>query len=256
MPLNSLLTINELGAISTKFEREALLTDTIGCKVLAGCDEYLSHPAHSCAGANIAGTASCSLGKTLMAKSILCISGSLRSGSYNSHLLDHLAGYLPQMLARDFLFPQDVDLPMFNEDVEGDAIIRGKVAQLHGRFAACDALIVASPEYNGQLTAYLKNLIDWVSRLAYIDPSFTNPFIDKPLLLCSASTGSSGGMAGITHARALFGYVGALVMGGAICVPYASEKWSEMGYMFDEPFEGYIAGSINRLTSLMSQPSK
>lgn len=189
-----------------------------------------------------------------MALKILCISGSLRNGSYNGHLLDHLAGFLPKTIERDFLFPQEVDLPLFNEDIEADAGLRAKVAQLHQRFSTCDAMIVASPEYNGQMTAYLKNLVDWVSRLAYVDPAFANPFLDKPLLLCSASTGSSGGMAGIGPARALFGYVGALVMGGAICVSHAAEKWSELGYMFDGSFDAYIGHSVRRLSALASGP--
>ncbi len=152
------------------------------------------------------------------------------------------------------MLPRDVELPLFNEDIEGDARLRDKVAQLHRRFSSCRALIVAAPEYNGQMTAYLKNMIDWVSRLAYIDPNFANPFIDKPLLLCSASTGSSGGMAGIAHARALFGYVGALVLGGAICVPYAADKWSDLGFMFEDSFEGYIATSVSRLASVAAIP--
>ena len=61
-------------------------------------------------------------------------------------------------------------------------------------------------------------------------------------------------MAGISHARALFGYVGALVMGGAICVPYAADKWSDLGYMFDDSFEGHIAGSVGRLAVLAAAP--
>ncbi len=187
-----------------------------------------------------------------MTMNILCISGSMRGGSYNGYLLDHVAGYLPQSVRRDVLLPQQANLPLFNEDIEGDARLREHVVQLHRRFSACRGIMVAAPEYNGQMTAYLKNLIDWVSRLAYVDPQFTNPFVDKPLLLCSASTGASGGMAGIAHARALFGYVGALVMGGAICVPYAADKWSDLGYMFDESFEGYIAGSVGRLAALAS----
>ncbi len=152
------------------------------------------------------------------------------------------------------MLPRDVELPLFNEDIEGDARLCEKVAQLHRRFLSCRALIVATPEYNGQMTAYLKNMVDWVSRLAYLDPKFANPFIDKPLLLCSASTGSSGGMAGIAPARALFGYVGALVLGGAVCVPYADQKWSEIGYMFDDSFEGYIAASVARLASVAAVP--
>jgi NAD(P)H-dependent FMN reductase len=165
-----------------------------------------------------------------------------------------MAGYLPQTCRADFLNPRDVDLPLFNEDLEGDARLREKVALLHRRFSSCRALLVASPEYNGQVTAYLKNLIDWVSRLAYIDSRFANPFADKPLLLCSASTGSSGGMAGVAPARALFGYVGALVLGGAVCVPYAADKWSELGYMFDDALEGYIAASVARLISVAAIP--
>jgi NAD(P)H-dependent FMN reductase len=185
---------------------------------------------------------------------VLCISGSLRSGSYNNHLLDHLAGYLPQICRRDVLLPEDADLPLFNEDIEGDARLREKVVQLHRRFSACRAIIVATPEYNGQMTAYLKNMIDWVSRLAHIDQKFANPFLDKPLLLCSASIGSSGGMAGIAHARALFGYVGAMVLGGAICVPFAADKWSDLGFMFEDSFEGYIAASVSRLASVAAIP--
>jgi chromate reductase len=106
--------------------------------------------------------------------------------------------------------------------------------------------LVASPEYNGQLTPYLKNIIDWVSRLAYIDPTFENPFVDKPILLCSASTGSSGGAMGIPSARALFGYVGAIVFGETLCVSYAHQSWTEAGYFFEDDFENRIQSLSQR----------
>jgi chromate reductase len=83
----------------------------------------------------------------------------------------------------------------------------------------------------------LKNMIDWVSRLAYIDPAFENPFIDKPVLLCSASTGGSGGAMGIPSARALFGYVGGIVFGETVCLPFAHQAWTEAGYFFEDEFE-------------------
>jgi NAD(P)H-dependent FMN reductase len=137
-------------------------------------------------------------------------------------------------------------LPLLNQDLENEPALRSQVAELHKAFMSCDAILVASPEYNGQLTPYLKNIIDWVSRLAYIDPTFENPFIDKPVLLCSASTGSSGGAMGIPSARALFGYVGALVFGETLCVPYAHQAWTDVGYFFEDDFENRIQSLSQR----------
>jgi hypothetical protein len=45
-------------------------------------------------------------------------------------------------------------------------------------------------------------IVAWVSRLAHVDGRFDNPFCDHPLLLCSASTGRSGGAIAMPHARA------------------------------------------------------
>ena len=138
------------------------------------------------------------------------------------------------------------NLPLFNQDLENDPAVRAQVAELHQAFVACDGIVVASPEYNGQLTPYLKNMIDWVSRLAYIDSSFDNPFVDKPVLLCSVSTGNSGGSVGIPFARALFGYVGGIVFGEALCVPFAHQAWTEAGYFFDGEFEDRIQSVSQR----------
>jgi NAD(P)H-dependent FMN reductase len=71
------------------------------------------------------------------------------------------------------------------------------------------------------MTPYLKNLVDWVSRLPWRDPAAPNAFADKPVLLAAASPGWSGGAVAIPATRALFGYCGAMVFGEAITVPYA-----------------------------------
>src|ERR1022692_2053841 len=150
---------------------------------------------------------------------ILLLSGSLRRESLNTRLLQDLALRLEGRCVIDMLEPQHVNLPLFDQDLETNPVMINHVAELHGRFLSSHGIVVASPEYNGQPTPYLKNLIDWVSRLAYIDTNFDNPFCDRPLLMCSASTGQSGGAIAMPHARALFGYVGCLVQGDTISVP-------------------------------------
>jgi chromate reductase, NAD(P)H dehydrogenase (quinone) len=181
---------------------------------------------------------------------LLLVSGSQRRHSYNTRLLRWLASQLTQSCRLDLLEPCDVDLPLFNEDLERDADSVERAARLHRRFLASDGFIVACPEYNGQLTPYLKNLIDWVSRLAYIDSRLDNPFLDRPVLLCSASTGGGGGRLVVPHLRALFGYVGCVVIGDSISVPRADEVWLDGSFRFDEGCAARIAGALERVRNL------
>lgn len=177
---------------------------------------------------------------------LLLLSGSQRRESFNTRLLQYLAQYLDGRCIVDMIDPTQVDLPLFNQDLEDDPIIMGRVAMLHQRFSASHGMIVASPEYNGQLTPFLKNIVDWVSRLSYIDNRFDSPFRDRPALLCSASTGWSGGAVSIPHVRALFGYVGCLVIGETICIPNANQAWSVDGYQFDPFFDAQICDATDR----------
>ena len=157
---------------------------------------------------------------------VLFITGSLRADSYNTKLLEHLENYLPFEISVDYLRHDAASLPLFNEELENIAEYRAECEMVYQRFLNARAFVVACPEYNGQVTAYLKNTIDWVSRLSYIDESKENPFLDKPILLCSVSKSARGGVLGIASARDLFSYVGASVIGGSICIGNAAEKFS------------------------------
>ena len=180
------------------------------------------------------------------------ISGSQRRESLNTRLLNCVSAALEGTFSVEFLDSHLVDLPLFNQDLEDNPAVIGCVADLHGRFNSSDGIIVASPEYNGQVSPFLKNSIDWVSRLAYIDHAFDNPFVDRPLLLCSASTGAGGGALGIHSARALFSYVGCLVLGDSICLPYADQLLTEEGFDLPPYFEEQLAYSINRFGRLVN----
>lgn len=182
---------------------------------------------------------------------VLCVSGSPRNNSLNSALLQCVAGCLPPEVDLDILQPQQVALPLFNQDLESDAGVRGEIAKLHGRFRAASGFLIACPEYNGQTTPWLKNLVDWVSRLPWIDERFDNPFVDRPTLLCSASTGGSGGAVGIPSARALFGYVGCAVLGGSICAPYAERFIDPFGFTPDPALDAHIRSSTERFAAAL-----
>jgi NAD(P)H-dependent FMN reductase len=160
---------------------------------------------------------------------LLLLCGSQRPASLNARLLGELARYIPTTITADLVNPGEIDLPLFDQDLENHPAIHARVKELHARFAAADAIILASPEYNGLMTPYLKNIVDWISRLPRLDPAAPNAFLDKPVLLASASPGWSGGGLGIIALRMLFGHVGAVPFGETICLPYADQAWDAEG---------------------------
>lgn len=181
---------------------------------------------------------------------LLLVSGSLRQDAWNTRLLHYLAEPLHAEATLDVLLPSEVTLPLFDQDLEHDPLLRPALLAVHQRFAACDGLLIASPEYNGQPTAYLKNLIDWVSRLSYLDSGLANPFHGKPVLLCSATTGWSGGAQGLQAARSLFAYLGALVLGETITVAHVDQTWDGERFQFDPFFADYLFRTSQRLSAL------
>ena len=187
---------------------------------------------------------------------ILCLAGSQREGSYNRHLLDHLIYHLSPGATVEVPKLDALRLPLFDQSFEKNASVMDSVRRLHATLSACDGLMVASPEYNGQLTPFLKNLVDWLSRIPYIEPGAVNAFLDKPVLLASASTGRSGGFASIAHARALFGHVGALVLGGAICIPSVEQCWAGYEFEFSPDFQEFTASMVQRLERISSARAK
>lgn len=92
---------------------------------------------------------------------ILAVSGSLRAASYNTALLRACQTLAPDEMAIEIFGLGE--LPFFNQDVEeqGDP---APVAAWKDAVRGADGLLIACPEYNGGLTAVLKNALDWASR--------------------------------------------------------------------------------------------
>ncbi len=99
---------------------------------------------------------------------ILGISGSLRKGSLNTSLLRAAQELAPDDVEIDVFDLNDI--PLFNGDVEA-AGRPESVLLLQERIAGSDALLIATPEYNGSYSGVLKNAIDWATR-PYEKPVF------------------------------------------------------------------------------------
>jgi len=135
---------------------------------------------------------------------ILALVGSFRSGSFNQALIQEA-----HELASEHIRIDDFDLrtvPLYDGDLEaaGDP---EEVAALKRAIARADALLIATPEYNGSVPAVLKNAIDWASRRT---PD--SHLRGKPVAIMGASPSPGGTRCAQAHLREILGRTGADVI--------------------------------------------
>ncbi len=131
----------------------------------------------------------------------LAVAGSLRQGSYNRGLLRAAEELAPDWVeVRYFDIGQ---LPFFNEDVEaaGDP---EPVRRFKDALAASNAVLIATPEYNGAVPGVLANAIDWASR-----PGGRSVLRNKPVAVMGAVLGQSGSANAQATLRGVLGRIGA-----------------------------------------------
>lgn len=126
-----------------------------------------------------------------MPHALLGLSGALRTGSTNSALLREAA----RLYGADSYVEADLNLPLYDGDLEDEDGIPEAVNRLVAQIAAADAVLISTPEYNGAVTGVLKNALDWISRHK------DKPMVGKPTALMSAAAGRAGGVRAQTMLR-------------------------------------------------------
>ena len=149
---------------------------------------------------------------------ILARSGSLRAGSYNTGLLRTARDLVPAGVEVELYDGLD-SIPAFC--VEREAEPPEPVADLHRRVREADALLVATPEYNGSAPGALKNALDWASR-----PRGRAPLVGKPAAVIGASTGRFGAAWAQEQLRRALILSGAMVVEAELAVARADEKFA------------------------------
>lgn len=135
---------------------------------------------------------------------VLVFGASLRAGSLNVRLAS-LAQFIVESHGAevDRASMADFDCPSYDGDVETRDGIPEGARRFHDRVLACDAFVIASPEYNASMPGVLKNAIDWASRFR------PQAFNAKQGFLLSASPSMAGGNRGLWSLRVPLEHLGA-----------------------------------------------
>jgi len=161
---------------------------------------------------------------------LLAVSGSLRESSFNTSLLRAALEAAPDGVELE-LWEGIGELPLYDEDLEGD--VPESVRRLREDWAAADAILFSTPEYNGSVPGGLKNAIDWASR-----PRLDAALRNKTVAVVGASTGQFGALWAQQDLKRILGIAGARVVGTEIPVSRAHEKFDSEGRLLDgEVFE-------------------
>lgn len=149
---------------------------------------------------------------------VLAISGSLRQDSYNTALLRAAAEVAPDGV-EVVIYDGLREIPPYDQDDEASAVPAEALA-LRRAIAAADALLFATPEYNGSIPGVLKNAVDWASR-----PRATTVMQNKPAAVIGASTGMFGAVWAQQDLRRILGLTGNRVLGVELAVGRARETF-------------------------------
>jgi chromate reductase len=151
---------------------------------------------------------------------VLAVSGSLRAGSYNTALLLEAARLAPAGVDVE-LWEGIGDLPIYDQDLDGDDVAES-VRRLREDWGSADAILFATPEYNGSVPGGLKNAVDWASR-----PKGDASLLNKTVAVVGASTGQFGALWAQQDLRRVLGIAGARVVGNELPVSRAHEGFGE-----------------------------
>jgi chromate reductase len=160
---------------------------------------------------------------------VLLFSASLRADSLNTRLATLARGVIERIGARvELVAMREFDAPSYDQDAEARDGFPPGPRELYRRLEACDAFVIATPEYNASMPGNLKNAIDWVSRIR------PQPFNARHALLLSASPSMAGGNRGLWSLRIPLEHLGARVFPDMFSLAQAHKAFTDEGAFADQ----------------------
>ncbi|MGH2874049.1 MAG: NADPH-dependent FMN reductase [Solirubrobacteraceae bacterium] len=172
---------------------------------------------------------------------ILGISGSLRAASHNTALLAAATQLAPEGVELE-LFGGLEQLPPYNEDRDTEQP-PAEVVRLRDAIESADAVLFATPEYNGAVPGQIKHLVDWASRPHGPAASLWG----KPVAAIGASVTDYGAIWAQDQLRRSLGIAGARVLDTALAVGAAGQLFDADGQLTDPETRERLAEAVQGL---------
>ena len=151
-------------------------------------------------------------------RTILAVSGSLRSNAANTLILKEIQKWVPQHIT--FTIYQDMaTLPAFDDSLEAPE----PVIAWRRLLVEADGVFICSPEYAFGIPGALKNAMDWTVG--------SGELVNKPLALVTAAMG--GDKAHTAWLQIFTALSANIPDGGSLLIPFVRSKLNEKGELSD-----------------------
>jgi len=184
---------------------------------------------------------------------LLALAGSTRRDSFNKKLVRISAvGARKAGAEVTEIDLADLPMPIFDQDFESEEGMPDNAATFKLLLVDHDGFLISTPEYNGSVTAVLKNAIDWASRRTEGEKRSV-AFAGKTAVLMAAAPGRLGGVQGLVHVRAILGYLKVLVLPEQRAISSAFKAFDEDGNLREEKDQATIEGLGRRLVEVTAK---
>ncbi len=175
---------------------------------------------------------------------VLGISGSVSPRSLNVDLLGNAAREAPaDVVMTIYLEPGFWRMPPFEPRAEPS----DEVARLREAITGADALVLATPEYNGSLPGGLKNALDWAAAAA--GDGAGSPLVGKPAVVIGADRGRFGCDWAVADARKVLEVAGARVLPAGLAIGAAESAFGDDGELHESEYRAQL-GALMELLAL------
>jgi len=173
---------------------------------------------------------------------ILAISGSIRTASFNTALLNCTSG-LSAENTNISLFDSIECIPLFDPEKNEDNYPQA-VKNLIDKIRHSDGVIISTPEYAHGISGALKNVLDWLVA--------SDALVLKPVMVASVSTSGLGGVRSYCSlVQVLTAMNCNVVIEASLCVPFAVVKFDDASNLIDELTVQRVALALNAFEKMI-----
>lgn len=173
--------------------------------------------------------------------------GSLRKESFSKAVANNVATLFPEGYETEFI--EIGNLPLFNQDYEGDLGTPAEYTEFRNKVKGLDAVLFVTPEYNRSVPGVLKNALDVGSR-----PYGESVWDGKPAAIVSSSPSPLSGFGANHHLRQVLAFLNMpVVQQPEVYLANIHELLNEQGKINNEDTVQFLQSFVDTFTNLINK---
>lgn len=182
---------------------------------------------------------------------LIAFAGSARRMALNKKLARIAAqNAQSQGVEASFIDLANFPIPLYNADLAIEGSMPENLKQLKDLIRAHDAIFIASPEYNANVSPLLKNTIDWLSHQFDGEENARNMFKNRIWGIASVSSSPLSGVRGLMALRQTLSSLSAIIVGEQTMIKCGQDAFDTNEQLKDQRTAHILSEQIKRMIEI------